>query len=79
VNWQNRTFQDATGPDGETQRVSEGSTAIVDLFTRYQVTKQLSVQANINNLFDRTYYSWLSDYAVYGEPRSVSVSANYAF
>jgi outer membrane receptor for ferric coprogen and ferric-rhodotorulic acid len=79
VNWQNRTFQDATGPDGETHRVSQGSTALVDLFTRYQVTKQLSVQANINNLFDRTYYSWLSDYAVYGEPRNVSVSANYTF
>ncbi|MFD3240359.1 ferric-rhodotorulic acid/ferric-coprogen receptor FhuE [Rahnella perminowiae] len=79
VNWQNRTFQNATGPDGETRRVSQGSMARVDLFTRYQVTKQLSVQANINNLFDRTYYSWLSDYAVYGEPRNLSVSANYTF
>jgi outer membrane receptor for ferric coprogen and ferric-rhodotorulic acid len=79
VNWQNRTFQDATGPDGNTVRVYQGSVPLVNLFTRYQVTRQLAVQANIDNLFDRSYYSWLSDYAVYGQPRSYSVSLSYAF
>ncbi|MBP2169858.1 outer membrane receptor for ferric coprogen and ferric-rhodotorulic acid [Erwinia toletana] len=79
VNWQNRTFQDATGPDGETQRVYQSSYPLANLFARYQATKQLAVQANVNNLFDRTYYSWLSDYAVYGESRNYSVNVSYQF
>jgi outer membrane receptor for ferric coprogen and ferric-rhodotorulic acid len=79
VNWQNRTFQDATGPDGATVRVYQGSYPLANLFARYQVTKQMAVQANVDNLFDRTYYSWLSDYAVYGEPRNYSVTVSYTF
>ncbi|WP_147197042.1 ferric-rhodotorulic acid/ferric-coprogen receptor FhuE [Pantoea sp. CCBC3-3-1] len=79
MNWQNRTFQDVTGPDGETQRVYQSSYPLANLFARYQVTKQLAVQANVNNLFDRTYYSWLSDYAVYGEARNYSVNLSYSF
>ena len=49
------------------------------IVARYQLTKQLAVQANVNNVFDRTYYSWLSDYAVYGDERNYSVNLSYAF
>jgi len=79
VNWQNRVFKDVTGPDGETQRLYQGSYPLVDLFAQYQLTKQLAVQANISNLFDREYYSYLDDSAVYGEPRNLSVSMSYTF
>lgn len=79
VNWQNRTFQDVTGPDGEATRVYQSSYPLASLFARYQVNKQIAIQANVNNLFDRSYYSWLSDYAVYGAERNYSVSASYAF
>lgn len=79
VNWQNRVYKDVTGPDGETQRLYQGSYPLADLFAQYQLTKQLAVQANISNLFDREYYSYLDDSAVYGEPRSVSVSMSYLF
>jgi len=79
INWQNRVYQDITGPSGETQRLYQGSYPLVDLFARYQVTKQLAVQANLHNLFDREYYSYLDSSAVYGEPRNMSVSLNYSF
>lgn len=79
LTWQNRTYQDASGPDGETTRVHQGSYPLANLFARYQVTKQLAVQANIENLFDREYYSWASDYVVYGEPRNYSVNVSWAF
>ncbi|MDY1036675.1 ferric-rhodotorulic acid/ferric-coprogen receptor FhuE [Lelliottia sp. CFBP8978] len=79
VNWQNRVYKDVTGPEGETQRLYQGSYPLVDLFAQYQLTKQLAVQANISNLFDREYYSYLDDSAVYGEPRNVSVSMRYTF
>ncbi|MFK3703585.1 ferric-rhodotorulic acid/ferric-coprogen receptor FhuE [Klebsiella sp. NPDC088457] len=77
--WQNRVYQDISGPDGDTQRLYQGSYPLVDLFAQYQVTKQLAVQANVTNLFDREYYSYLDDSAVYGEPRNVSVSMSYTF
>ncbi|MNZ70943.1 FhuE receptor precursor [compost metagenome] len=79
LNWQNRVYKDVTGSDGETQRLYQGSYPLVDLFAQYQLTKQLAVQANISNLFDREYYSYLDDSAVYGEPRNLSVSMSYTF
>jgi len=79
VNWQNKTWNDATGPSGSTDRAVQGSYALVNLFSRYQVTKNFSVQANLNNLFDREYYDYVGSYTVYGAPRNFSVSANYDF
>ena len=78
VNWQNKTWNDITGPSGDAH-VTQGSVTLVNLFGRYQLTKQLSVQANVNNLFDKKYYDYLGTYVVYGEPRNFSVSANYTF
>ncbi|MEI7366220.1 ferric-rhodotorulic acid/ferric-coprogen receptor FhuE [Pectobacterium sp. 1950-15] len=79
VNWQNGIWQEGSGPQNTTLRAEQGSYALVNLFSRYQVTKQLAVQANINNLFDKEYSDYLAPYAVYGTPRSVSMTVNYAF
>ncbi|EHD22317.1 MULTISPECIES: ferric-rhodotorulic acid/ferric-coprogen receptor FhuE [Brenneria] len=79
VNWQTKTWQDVTGPNSEERRIKQGSRAVIDLFSRYQVTKNFAVQANINNLFDKEYYSYLGTYGVYGEPRNFSLSASYNF
>ncbi len=79
VNWQDRVYKDVSGPNGETQRLYQESYPLVDLFAQYQLTKQLAVQANVSNLFDRVYDSYLDSSTVYGEPRSVSVSMSYLF
>ncbi|MCU5772105.1 ferric-rhodotorulic acid/ferric-coprogen receptor FhuE [Erwiniaceae bacterium BAC15a-03b] len=80
VNWQTHVWDNVAGPNGEgTFYAEQGSYALVDLFGRYQVTRQLSVQANLNNLFDKTYNMDVSGTTVYGAPRNVSVSANYSF
>ena len=78
VNWQNRVYSDTVTPFG-TFRAEQGSYALVDLFTRYQVTKNFSVQGNLNNLFDKTYDTNVDGSIVYGEPRNVSVTASYQF
>ncbi|VUS27413.1 ferric-rhodotorulic acid/ferric-coprogen receptor FhuE [Klebsiella spallanzanii] len=78
VNWQNKTWWNTKGPTGQ-DRVEQGSYALVDLFTRYQVTKNFAIQANVNNLFDKEYYDWASAYLVYGEPRNFSITASYQF
>ncbi|KLQ08498.1 ferric-rhodotorulic acid/ferric-coprogen receptor FhuE [Citrobacter sp. RHBSTW-00570] len=78
VNWQNRVYSDTVTPFG-TFRAEQGSYALVDLFTRYQVTKNFSVQGYLNNLFDKTYDTNVDGSIVYGEPRNVSVTASYQF
>lgn len=80
VNWQTHTWDNVAGPDGaSTLYAEQGSYALVDLFGRYRVTKQLSIQANLNNLFNKTYNIDVGRNTVYGEPRNVSVTANYSF
>ena len=79
VNWQNRTYKDATGPSGVKERVYQSSYPLANLFARYEVNKNLSVQANVKNLFDREYYSSFGSGVVYGEPLNYSVSVGYRF
>ncbi|EOC1454393.1 ferric-rhodotorulic acid/ferric-coprogen receptor FhuE [Cronobacter sakazakii] len=76
--WQTKTWQDIAGPNGDT-RISQNGYTVVDLFTRYQATKNLAVQANLNNVFDKVYYDYLGTYGVYGAPRNFSVTASYGF
>lgn len=78
VNWQNSVYTYQDTPYG-TWRASQGSYALVDLFTRYQVTKNFSLQGNVNNLFDKTYDTNIEGEIVYGEPRNVSLTASYQF
>lgn len=81
INWQAKTYKDIGGPDGNgTWRARQGSYARVDLFARYALTHNLSLQANLNNLFDKAYDENTAEGGiVYGEPRNVSVTASYRF
>lgn len=77
INWQNKTW--ANVDNAPADYIDQSPVTLVNLFSRYQVTKQVSVQANINNLFNREYYDYMGTYVVYGAPRNFSVSANYSF
>lgn len=81
VNWQGKTYTNATNPLGVTERIEQDDYALVNLMARYDITRQLSAQLNINNVFDETYYGMFDAYSqiTYGAPRSVSLSANYKF
>ncbi|MFA7893609.1 TonB-dependent siderophore receptor [Pseudomonas putida] len=68
--------------------VSSGATdvnwsgyAIWNAMAKYQVTDETSVTLNANNLFDKHYYTRYGFYAgaVYGDPRSLSLTVNTAF
>lgn len=62
----------------------QGSYTVVGLVAGYKASEQLDLQVNVNNLFDRTYYSsvanggW-SPYDIYGDPRNVKLTARYSF
>ena len=82
VNWRSKSYTDTTNPvSGLPFRMEQKAFALVSLMARYEINDQLSVQANIENLTDETYYSQIGFYSQYryGKPRNYSVSLKYAF
>lgn len=72
VNWQSEY--------GYVGEPAQKSHAVVNLMARYAVSRQLSVSLHLNNVFDKHYYSGLSNYgAMYGAPRNVMAAVKYAF
>ncbi|MFP3458615.1 TonB-dependent receptor, partial [Psychrobacter sp. SIMBA_152] len=68
-------------PKGVNEDVTQESYWVVDLMTRYQITQNLSATLNVNNLFDKYYYTNVGFYnsAIYGEPRNVMVTTRWDF
>lgn len=82
VNWRSKNYTDANNPvTGEPFRLQQGAFALVNLMARYEINENLSLQANVENLTDKTYYSQIGFYSQYryGAPRSYFVSLNYGF
>lgn len=75
VNWQNRIFYS----DATYGRFEQGAYALVNAFARYRFNQHFSVQANLNNLLDKKYYSQIAGYGAYGEPANGSVTLTYSF
>lgn len=72
VNWQSKYGQDL-------HTFTQGSFAVVNLMARYDLTRDLSVKLNLNNVFDKKYYGYANSWVVYGEPRNVLTSMEYRF
>ncbi|MFY4840824.1 TonB-dependent siderophore receptor [Aliarcobacter butzleri] len=75
VNWKSDTYIGSGA-----KRISQDAYATVDLMASYDFSKNLTGQLNINNLFDKTYYSGYSVNAyAYGEPVNGMLSLKYKF
>ncbi|MEM8519578.1 hypothetical protein [Janthinobacterium sp. CAN_S7] len=59
----------------------EGSYALWNLMARYEFDKQLSLTVNVENVFDKTYYSQLGQYDQYqyGKPRNINATLRKRF
>lgn len=77
VTWQSDIRAKNERPGGGD--AEQGSYALLHLFGTYQAADNLSFQANLNNVFDKTYYSAVGSYGKYGDPRNLTVSAKYSF
>ena len=80
VNWQSGNHSIADGPDGK-ERVGQGAYGVANLMVRYQIDPRTSLQVNLNNVFDKAYYSqigYFSD-AAWGAPRNVMATLNHKF
>jgi outer membrane receptor for ferric coprogen and ferric-rhodotorulic acid len=80
--WQGQGWQVLTNRGkGIQEKFSQDAYWLVDLMTRYQVTDKVSVTVNVNNLFDKKYYTNIGFYnsTYYGDPRNVMLSTRWDF
>jgi outer membrane receptor for ferric coprogen and ferric-rhodotorulic acid len=59
-----------------------GGRAVWNAFARYQIDRNWSASVNLNNVFDKTYYSSLANFVnsnYYGDPRNVMVTVRGTF
>jgi outer membrane receptor for ferric coprogen and ferric-rhodotorulic acid len=66
------------------QTNEQSAYAIADAVLGFKATRQLDLQLNVNNLFDKTYYRSIATgtwgpYDIYGDPRNFKLTAKYAF
>ncbi|VXC63412.1 TonB-dependent siderophore receptor [Sphingomonas sp. 8AM] len=62
--------------------VRQDAYALVDLRAGYQLSEQLALSVNVNNLLDKNYYARISSTGrgnFYGTPRTVFATVRYAF
>ncbi|PAA23416.1 MULTISPECIES: TonB-dependent siderophore receptor [Pseudomonas] len=80
--WQNRSWQNIYNrAKDQYQDFSQDAYWLVDAMARYQVSEHLSTTLNVNNLFDKQYYTNIGFYntAYYGDPRNVMVNSRWDF
>lgn len=82
LKWESRPPVTAENPGtGEVEPIGMPSHAIVNIMGRYELSEHVSLQLNVDNLFDRTYYSgngWFPGF-IYGEPRNARLTAKFSF
>ncbi len=82
VNFRSKAYSSGSNPvTGAAFRFQQDGYTLVSLMARYAVTEQLQLQANVENLFDKKYYSQMGFFSQYryGAPRNFTISANYKF
>lgn len=80
--WQNRSWQNIYNrARDQYQDFSQDAYWLVDAMVRYQVNEHLSTTLNVNNLFDKEYYTNIGFYntAYYGDPRNVMLNTRWDF
>ena len=80
--WQAAGWQNVNNPGTrQSEKFTQDPYWLVDLMARYQLTQNLSATLNVNNLFDKVYYTNIGFYdsAYYGDPRNVMVTTRWDF
>lgn len=82
VKWESRPPITAVNPGTNIdERIGQPAYAIANIMARYALTEQVSLQVNVDNLFDKRFFSnnmWFPGF-VYGEPRNARVALKYEF
>lgn len=80
--WESEPPKTAVNPATNlAENVGQPAYLLVNAMARYKLTDNVSLQLNVNNLFDKRYFNnnlWFSGY-VYGEPRNVRATLRFGF
>ncbi len=83
VRWQGTGWKVLTNnyATGSQDKFSQDPLWLVDLMARYQVTENVSASLNVNNIFDKKYYTNIGFYnsVYYGDPRNIMLSTRWNF
>lgn len=82
VSWEDKNYTDTTNPvTNKPERLQQDAYSLVNLMARYHITDEVSVQLNIDNALDETYYSQIGFFSQYGygAPRNYTLGVNYSF
>lgn len=80
VKWMGGSYRDITLPSGREVHFKQDHYAVVDLMARYRISDALEAQLNVNNVFDKRYFGYISGAATsYGEPRSAMLTLTSRF
>jgi outer membrane receptor for ferric coprogen and ferric-rhodotorulic acid len=82
VNYRSKAYSEGSNPvTAAPFRFQQDGYTLVSLMARYAVTEQLQIQGNVENLFDKRYYSQMGFFSQYryGAPRNFTVTVNYKF
>jgi outer membrane receptor for ferric coprogen and ferric-rhodotorulic acid len=81
--WQGQGWQVLSNwaKGGAQEKFAQDPYWLVDLMARYQITDSVSATINVNNVFDKSYYTNIGFYnsSYYGDPRNVMVSTRWDF
>lgn len=79
--WQSKAWADVSNPVRGTEKHTLEARWLVDAMARWQFDERLSATLNINNLFDKQYYTMMSFYNTYswGEGRNAMLTLDYKF
>jgi outer membrane receptor for ferric coprogen and ferric-rhodotorulic acid len=79
-NWQSQEPRRSENPvTGTQEKVGQPAYSLLTLVANYEFNDELSLQVNLNNALDKTYYESSWGTYTYGEPRSARVTMNYRF
>ena len=77
VNYKSKQYKESNLFD---KTITQDGYITVDLMTGYKVNKNVDLQLNVNNIFDKEYYEGIGDSSMlYGDPRNATVSMKYTF
>jgi outer membrane receptor for ferric coprogen and ferric-rhodotorulic acid len=76
VRWQSEIYSVNQGP--AKARFTQAAYSVVDLMARYEISRQLTLTANLYNAFDKSYYTSTGN-SYYGAPRNVRVGLDMRF
>jgi outer membrane receptor for ferric coprogen and ferric-rhodotorulic acid len=82
VNWEGRTYTvDPAAPGGTNGLIEQDAFSLVNLMARYEFSKRLSAQLNVNNALDKKHFGMFAAYGAltYAAPRTASLTLRYQF